>query len=566
MYLRRIYKYGIIAALLLGVFVTPGRAFAAASITCNGTSSYANNDSSFMFYGTTGYAIEMRIKLATSSLSEKGLFQYSDVLNSDHPLILAQRNGNAWRQFYGGFTDATSASVDTNWHTLYIAHDNTADKSYFGWDGVVEAVTDTNDMNTSSIQNFGLCTGYNGYFPGEIDEMKEWKHVPYTSNYTVDTAPATTSGLDGLWHFDEGSGTTAYDSQTNAWNLTLHNITWGADSFPATPTPTPSPTPTSAPTPTPTPSVAPTPTPVINPPQVVSGRCLEWNAGIYPGTTNEIWYVQNAYPSDITKVRVFGNSMGGLAYGSTPSGTIDVSTYGLDSGLGEIGHVDTGSFSQGKTFTVRTGGYVDYVQCEYADGITSDSSTPRDKKACSETWKNVTKCLDFGQSGTSTISAQFGQLFRIPGAPVNCTDLKFTVPVINWIFYVTNIWCEFTRWFANLTQIDTGYLYDKKTTLDDLLVSHQPFSYVMALNYLSWPSSVGTPSSTLSYHITVPFKLVSGGVTTSLPSVDIPYTPTTEQFDSVLPTIQLFRKVFSVVVLMSFIWFVYNLVILILNS
>jgi hypothetical protein len=81
---------------------------------------------------------------------------------------------------------------------------------------------------------------HNGGFIGTIDEARFSTTVRYTSNFTPPTAPFSIDASTlALYHFDEGSGTTAYDSSGNNLNLGLEGSplpVWVITSLPSIPT------------------------------------------------------------------------------------------------------------------------------------------------------------------------------------------------------------------------------------------------------------------------------------------------------------------------------------------
>ena len=83
---------------------------------------------------------------------------------------------------------------------------------------------------------------YPDLFPGEIDEVRLSDTARYSgSSYIVPDGPFTTDAHTiALYHFNEGSGSTAGDSSGNGNDLTLVNSpTWTGSDNPATPAPLP---------------------------------------------------------------------------------------------------------------------------------------------------------------------------------------------------------------------------------------------------------------------------------------------------------------------------------------
>lgn len=70
-------------------------------------------------------------------------------------------------------------------------------------------------------------------FPGRIDEMRISNSVRYTgASFTVPTASFVTDGNTmALWHFDEGTGTSAADSSSNSLALSTFVGSWVTGRF-----------------------------------------------------------------------------------------------------------------------------------------------------------------------------------------------------------------------------------------------------------------------------------------------------------------------------------------------
>jgi hypothetical protein len=104
-----------------------------------------------------------------------------------------------------------------------------------GWtlyDNGVSIATSNASLDAPS-GNFFVGGNYNGgspieYFNGRIDEVRYSDVERYTSNFATPSSPFTTdANTVVLYHFNEGSGTVAYDSSGSGYNLTLYGgVTW----------------------------------------------------------------------------------------------------------------------------------------------------------------------------------------------------------------------------------------------------------------------------------------------------------------------------------------------------
>jgi hypothetical protein len=64
--------------------------------------------------------------------------------------------------------------------------------------------------------------GYQSFFHGEIDEVRISKVPRYIGPFTPERFFTPDGDTVGLWHFDEGNGTAAYDSSGHGRHFTLH--------------------------------------------------------------------------------------------------------------------------------------------------------------------------------------------------------------------------------------------------------------------------------------------------------------------------------------------------------
>ena len=94
-----------------------------------------------------------------------------------------------------------------------------------GWE--VDALdVDINIPTNNVALRFGTSQTSESFYNGILDEVRISRVVRYTEQFT----PAESFSLDantvGLWHFDEGTGTTTYDDSANGNHGTLHGPTW----------------------------------------------------------------------------------------------------------------------------------------------------------------------------------------------------------------------------------------------------------------------------------------------------------------------------------------------------
>ncbi|MCK4357911.1 MAG: hypothetical protein KAW92_04085, partial [Candidatus Cloacimonetes bacterium] len=129
----------------------------------------------------------------------------------------------------GGLSIGASAE-DGNWHHIaFTWKQNTTDGFVSYLDGQIVASRTSSDIpipnhNTNLI--FGSYIGASEFLDGALDEIRIWSvertQTEIQDNRFVELTGSET-GLIGYWKFNEGSGTTAYDS-ANGYDGSLNNM------------------------------------------------------------------------------------------------------------------------------------------------------------------------------------------------------------------------------------------------------------------------------------------------------------------------------------------------------
>lgn len=129
----------------------------------------------------------------------------------------------------GSYCDVASPSLNA-WHHLAAVWSSSSGTTMRVFvDGVLQSsIAGTCSFNgpigaPSVNANIGRSQPYGAYFAGAIDEVRVSSVARYTAAFTPQRRFTEDGNTVGLWHFDEGSGTTAYDSSGNANNGTLTN-------------------------------------------------------------------------------------------------------------------------------------------------------------------------------------------------------------------------------------------------------------------------------------------------------------------------------------------------------
>ncbi|MFK5956534.1 MAG: hypothetical protein QM477_08835 [Planctomycetota bacterium] len=128
------------------------------------------------------------------------------------------------------------------WHHLATVTDGNSSP---GYDLYVDGQLVLSEGPTQNVpgSTWTLCLGainfmgWREFYLGEIDEARISTNRRYSSNFIPERRLQTDAFTYGLWHFDEGSGSTASDSSGNDRHFNLHGgFSWKAGNDPAQPT------------------------------------------------------------------------------------------------------------------------------------------------------------------------------------------------------------------------------------------------------------------------------------------------------------------------------------------
>jgi len=188
-------------------------------------------DSSSLNFGTGDFTIEAWVKLSTTShpniyygVFDKG--QVSPASEGRYSLFITPANKlrlHIGDPSYGLFwQDSTLAIGDTQWHYVAVSVDRDGN-AIFALDSAQESVdvSASSSYDTSSTTNATIGVRVDSakwWFDGMIDEVRIWDE-------------AVSPGLVGLWHLDEGSGTTASDSSRYGNDGTISGASWASGNF-----------------------------------------------------------------------------------------------------------------------------------------------------------------------------------------------------------------------------------------------------------------------------------------------------------------------------------------------
>ncbi|MEP6663109.1 MAG: LamG domain-containing protein, partial [Verrucomicrobiota bacterium] len=217
------------------LFTFWAQADSGSALRFNGTNSYVS-----IAHASTLNAFPLTITAWVKTLRNTNLVdgivsKYADASGNGYSLNL--RNGNLYAWYYRTVGSAITFSpfgldggaiADGHWHhiafvitqtngTIYV--DGNV-RNFISWTGTPGAPTSTEPLLIGRYDNYGNA------FQGEIDEVTLWNRalpaseVNYLKHRRLSGAE---DGLLGYWKFDEGSGTAANNTATNAFNGTLQN-------------------------------------------------------------------------------------------------------------------------------------------------------------------------------------------------------------------------------------------------------------------------------------------------------------------------------------------------------
>jgi len=146
---------------------------------------------------------------------------YVLMINDSGKLVFRIHTANGVRQAVG------TTNISTNvWHHALGTYDRVTVRVFL--DGQMEGTYSTTEaiVDCTNPLRFGIGAYVLNYFwfDGVIDEVRISRIARYSASFSVPTGPYTTdSNTVGLWHFDEGTGTTTADASGNGNNGTLYN-------------------------------------------------------------------------------------------------------------------------------------------------------------------------------------------------------------------------------------------------------------------------------------------------------------------------------------------------------
>jgi hypothetical protein len=129
---------------------------------------------------------------------------------------------------------STTFVNDDSWHHVAVVKDTSNDLIRLYVDGTQEASQEFTDGETSNDHVLGVGgEHWDRYFNGLVDEIRISDIARYTTtSFTPQTTAFSTDGNTvGLWHIDEGVGTTANDETANDNDGTISGPVWAGPTW-----------------------------------------------------------------------------------------------------------------------------------------------------------------------------------------------------------------------------------------------------------------------------------------------------------------------------------------------
>jgi len=181
----------------------------------------------FTFDATTSFTIEVWMK--TSYVGYGAIVSnYSGTTEFFRVYTDANGIGFDFRDANGNFVDVNPSGTGSwkylngGWHHIVAKRDVSTGKAYVFVDAkLIKSVDDITNTVIDSDSNLRIGRNVNGIYPfhGTIDEVRIYNRVlsPEEIRYHYNRGRPVAH-----WRFDEGSGTTTYDSSGNEYHGILH--------------------------------------------------------------------------------------------------------------------------------------------------------------------------------------------------------------------------------------------------------------------------------------------------------------------------------------------------------
>ena len=235
----------IVAPTLAALGMSVAHAQGSSALSFSGTN-YVQVPSSASLNVSNNLTIEAWMKPATvtgfADLAGKGSSYEIAVQPADYgfQVLFQMLSGGAW---YSATTVSSGALAVNQWYHIAATYDGSSMRIFVNGALLGSlAVSGTIDASTAPFR-IATVDAQADDFTGEVDEVRVSNTIRYTGAFKPSAMPFTADASTmGLWHLDEGAGTTTVDSSGNNNNGSLVSTPkWVLDSpvgggFPAGPT------------------------------------------------------------------------------------------------------------------------------------------------------------------------------------------------------------------------------------------------------------------------------------------------------------------------------------------
>lgn len=199
-------------------------------IKLDGTDDYVDVGDQANLYIAGSFTIEAWIK-PTSLGTTQGIMGDALASGASNNFVLWITGGSVaecwWENPTGTSPKATATTVLQNnrWYHIACSWDGTTRRIFV--DGKLEGTNNTAESRASDVgANFTI--GRAGSYPflhfaGYIDEARVSSSARYLGDFTPARRFASDGSTQGLWHFEDATGTSATDSSSNGYNGTFKN-------------------------------------------------------------------------------------------------------------------------------------------------------------------------------------------------------------------------------------------------------------------------------------------------------------------------------------------------------
>ncbi len=172
------------------------------------------------YTGAYPVTIEARVKLRSTKSTRQVVVVNS---NTSKAGIFLLSTGNNWHFQSNASIQPSAGRIEDK--TVHLAGVFDLTSILFYVDGILQGSKSAQYMNSTFPLTIG-SSGVSNYFDGTIDEVRISKVARYTGNFKPEPRFTPDADTIALYHFDEGSGATAFDSSENKHHAKIVGAKW----------------------------------------------------------------------------------------------------------------------------------------------------------------------------------------------------------------------------------------------------------------------------------------------------------------------------------------------------